>query len=281
MDRRRWWLVAALATILVVIGGYVGVALARQPDLTAQWEPLAVGPSPSATTAAPAVTASPSASPSPSRTPRKTPTRTPTKTPKKPTAKPTTTITVAPTVPAPPGCAGKIGTDLSLSAVRDLLEDGTALHAWSGLPAPQGLSELPTIAVPLNLLKAIAYQESGWQSACQANDGIGFGLFQVSADTQDWMNQRFGEAYDRMVPGDNVKIAVSYLEWLIVYFGGYYFDQHYDLSDEDLLNYVIAAFNVGYGALETPDGGLEIVNPQYVSAVRSEMEPDCVCQSWG
>lgn len=274
MARQLWLVYGGVAALVVAMTAFVVVAVGGdQPDLAADPGPL-ISPTADAT---PSIPAAPTTATSPGPKPRSTPSKTPSK---KPTKKPTTKITVAPTVPAPPGCAGKIGTDLSKSAVRGLLEDGAALDEWAALPTPQGLDPLPPIKVPLKLLRAIAFQESGWQSACKARDGIGFGLFQVAKDTQDFVNQRFFETWDRMKPADNVKIAVAYLQYNIVYIGGNYFDQHYDLSDTDLLNYVIASFNVGtFGVLDGDALG-EIPNPGYVSAVRTEMLPECVCQGW-
>jgi hypothetical protein len=237
----------------------------------------------SVTTRTPVPSGTVSPTPSPPATPAPVPTKAPSKLPTKKVSpsKPAHTVTAAPTVPPPPGCAGFEGTNLSRAQVRALLESGAMMDIWSTVATPAGLQPLPSIKIPLNLLKAIAYQESGWQSACKANDHIGFGLFQVSADTQDFINTRFEESYDRFVPADNVKIAAAYLSWLVVYFGGYYFDEHYTLDNGDLLDAVIASFNVGDGAvgLSDPDR-IVIPNPQYVSAVLSEMQPDCECQSW-
>jgi Transglycosylase SLT domain len=188
--------------------------------------------------------------------------------------------TVAPTEQP---CAGFRGSNLSKTSVKNLLTSASARQPWVGVQQPSGLTKpLPKITVPLKLLKAIAAQESGWQSACKSNDGLGFGLFQVSQQTEDFVNSRFGKSYDRFVAADNVAIATTNLAWLLVYFGQFKFHETYSWSNTDLVDAVVAAFNVGYG---TVDQGNTIVIPDYaqayVNAVRLQELPTADCQHWG
>lgn len=226
-------------------------------------------------TADPAATALSPASTSPART--SAPAR-------KPAAKssPTHDATPPATAPQEPGCAGEQGTDLGHVQVDSILKKAAAIHIWATVPPPTDVTKpLPTIATPLRLLKAIAFQESGWRTACNSRDGIGFGLFQISASTQDMVNQRFTMTYDRMKPADNAAIASVYLQWLIVYLADDAFRDRYSLSNTKLLDAVIASFNYGQGAI---DPHQKIVYPgtsmAYVAAVREEMKPGCKCQSW-
>ena len=236
------------------------------------------GPQPVFVTSGPGDSPSPSPTRSPAPSPRPTPKKSPSKKPPtSPSKKPTETV--AP----PPGCAGFQGKNLSKTAVKNLLVAASERQPWVGVQQPANLTKpLPKITVPLKLLRAIAAQESGWQSACKSNDGQGFGLFQVSAETQDFVNGRFGETYDRFVPADNVAIATDNLAWLLVYFGQFHFNETYSWSTTKLFNAVVASFNVGYGTINPGDS---IVIPNYaqayVNAVRQEESPSADCQSWG
>jgi hypothetical protein len=236
------------------------------------------GPQPVFVTSGPGDSPSPSPTRSPAPSPRPTPKKSPSKKPPtSPSKKPTETV--AP----PPGCAGFQGKNLSKTAVKNLLVAASERQPWVGVQQPANLTKpLPKITVPLKLLRAIAAQESGWQSACKSNDGQGFGLFQVSAETQDFVNGRFGETYDRFVPADNVAIATDNLAWLLVYFGQFHFNETYSWSTTKLFNAVVASFNVGYGTINPGDS---IVIPNYaqayVNAVRQQESPSAACQSWG
>jgi len=85
------------------------------------------------------------------------------------------------------------------------------------------------------------------------------------------MNQRFGYAYDVHDVAGNAALGSAYLQWLVKYFGDVYFQSNYDLTVTDpnnptLLDAVIAAYNVGFGAVDTKQG-LKIPNRPYVNAV--------------
>lgn len=237
-------------------------------------EPAEPGPSPSGVAVfgkAPAAKASPSPTrrrstaaarpaPSPSRRPVKV------AGPPPPAPKP------APVTDRP--CPYHEGTDASRSTVKSALVAAANTHFWSSAD----------ITVPVNLMKAVAWQESGWQSTIIACDG-GIGTMQIMPDTEDWMNQRFGTSYDAHTLTGNTKIGAAYLEWNIKYFGDVYFNGDYTLDPADcpdetspcLLNAIIASYNFGFGAVDT-DKGLVIPNPQYVRNVRALMT-ECECLS--
>jgi hypothetical protein len=216
---------------------------------------------------------SPSASEAPSPTPSKP------KPKPSPSRKPVTIPGPPPPAPAPSPvpsgvvCPYHYGTDAPLADVGTALETAAARHFWTTSP----------VNLPVPLIKAIAKQESGWQSTIVACDG-GIGTMQIMPNTATWMNQRFGTSYDLKTLSGNTMIGSAYLQWLIKYFGDVYFDSSYSLGTDDcaqdpnvpdykepcLLNAVIAAYNYGYGKVDTPNG-LVIPNPDYVRPVRALM----------
>lgn len=216
----------------------------------------------------------PSASASPSPTPSKA-------SPKPRTTHETTPPPVIPSVviPAPPGCAGFTGKNLSASKVNTILTEAQTVQEWKGI-GQSGVDPrmwpIPKIVVPMSMLKAIAYMESGWRSACKGRDGIGFGLFQVSADTADFVNQRFGENFDRMTPAGNAALAVGYLEWIIAHLGLLHFGTDFDLTkNSTFIDAVIESFQQGPDAVLV-NRKIVMNNPDYVTAVRAMM----VSQPW-
>ena len=140
--------------------------------------------------------------------------------------------------------------------------------------------------MPVNLVKATAWQESGWQSNIIACDG-GVGLMQVMPNTAAFVNRRFEKSYSIDDPADNATLGANYLAWLIKYFGDVYFEGDYTLDGSGacadhtapcLINAVIASYNFGFGAVDTDDG-LVIPNPRYVENVRALMT-ECECLSF-
>jgi Transglycosylase SLT domain len=214
------------------------------------------------------------AAPTTSPTPKKSaPTRPPTK--PKPKRKPPveTQLPPAPPKPPPAGCAPKReGTAATRAQVKEALTAAAGRTYWP--------TSAPGIKVPLSLVKATAWQESGWQSNIVACDG-GIGLMQVMPDTAAFVNQRFGQSYDVRDYKENATLGANYLAWLIKYFGDVYFEGEYTLAgcgsntEPCLLNAVIAAYNFGFGAVDT-DAGLVIPNPRYVRNVRALMT-ECAC----
>ncbi|MGW4154966.1 transglycosylase SLT domain-containing protein [Micromonospora chersina] len=232
-------------------------------------------------TAVAAMGAKPSAKPSPSASPKPKPKPTRTTTAPLATPKPPTETRVPPPPPKPAasGCQPSYrGTQATRSQVKSALSDAAARTYWP--------TSAPDIKIPLTLMKATAWQESGWQSNIVACDG-GIGLMQVMPATADWMNQRFGQSYDIDAYQDNAYLGGTYLAWLTKYIGDMYFESDYRLDaalctselNSCLLNAVIAAYNYGHGAVAREGEPLAIPNPQYVRNVRALMT-ECVCLSY-
>ncbi|WP_405430782.1 transglycosylase SLT domain-containing protein [Micromonospora sp. NBC_00617] len=232
-------------------------------------------PSPSAVAA---MGAAPSRSASASPTPSKKPTRTTAAPKPRAVAKaPTETqVPPAPPKPAPSSCKPSYkGTQASRADVKAALTDAANRTYWP--------SSAPELKIPLNLVKATAWQESGWQSNIYACDG-GVGLMQVMLGTATWMNQRFEQRYDIAGYRDNAYLGANYLAWLTKYIGDMYFESDFRLDadlctaelDSCLLNAVISAYNYGHGAVAQEGRPLAIPNPSYVRNVRALMT-ECVC----
>ena len=150
-----------------------------------------------------------------------------------------------------------------------------ALAASAGTPF---WSDQPSIILPAPLLDALAWEESGWQSTIIACDG-GIGTMQIMPATATWMNQRFGTNWDVNTLSGNTNLGAEYVEWLVRYFGDVYYNGSYDLSNQDLLNDVVAAYNVGPGAIDPTAGTAGIPNWQYVNNVEALMT-SCPCLSF-
>ncbi|MFD7901396.1 transglycosylase SLT domain-containing protein [Kitasatospora sp. NPDC059747] len=166
---------------------------------------------------------------------------------------------------------------------------GAALTAAAGQArtltlSSGGTDKLPPL--PVNLVKAIAWQESGWQSGILACDG-GIGTMQVMPNTVSWMNTKFGTVSDAKTLAGNVQLGTQLLDWLVAYFGDSGFGGTYDLSPDPatgktpLLDLVISAYNAGAGnvhyntatdpATGATVGSLVIPNPGYVANVKALM----------
>ncbi|MFG1834417.1 transglycosylase SLT domain-containing protein [Micromonospora chersina] len=235
-----------------------------------------------------AMGAKPSAKPSPSASPKPSTSRAGAP---RPTVKPLTE-TKAPPAPKPPvaGCKPSYkGTAATRSQVKQALTDAAAKTYWP--------VSAPDIQVPLNLVKATAWQESGWQSNIYACDS-GVGLMQVQPPTAEFVNDRFEKSYDLDAYRDNAVLGANYLAWLTKKIGDSHFGSDYRLDTSlctseltsCLLNAVIAAYNVGPGNVapdcepgKSPPCGppppLRIPNEQYVYNVRALMT-ECVCLSY-
>ncbi|PYC70362.1 lytic transglycosylase [Micromonospora arborensis] len=220
------------------------------------------------------------AAPSHRATPTAKPTKKSTRTAPKPlaVAKPPTETNVppAPPKPAPSSCKPSYkGTQATRAEVKAALTDAAGRVYWP--------VSAPDIKIPLNLLKATAWQESGWQSNIYACDG-GVGLMQVMPDTATWMNQRFEKSYRIDDYRDNAYLGATYLAWATRYIGEMYFESDFRLDpalctaelNSCLLNAVIAAYNFGHGAVAQEGEPLAIPNPSYVRNVRALMS-ECVC----
>ncbi|MEO3743287.1 transglycosylase SLT domain-containing protein [Plantactinospora sp. B5E13] len=277
--RRAGSVLAAVVAVAMLATGCADRGGTGQTD-SAAGVPSAGEPETVATTTEPATPEPPSvvglgAKPTPSATPARKPSQRPTprRTPKPPTE------TQVPPAPKPPdeGCTKPRyeGSQASRAEVGQALTNAAGRVYWP--------VSAPSIRIPLDLLKATAWQESGWQSNIIACDG-GRGLMQVMPDTATWMNQRFEKSYDIDDYQDNAYLGATYLAWTTKYIGDMYFDADYRLDadlctselNSCLLNAVIAAYNYGHGAVAVEGEPLTIPNPQYVRNVRALMT-ECEC----
>jgi hypothetical protein len=260
-DRAKTVVAVVGCFLLVLAVGTLGFLLimpgAKGPDDGTLY--LAPAPTTPATTPdVPTTTPPPPATPPP-----------PTKaTTKKVIPKPTSTQKAAakdipPVISHDPPKAGctptHTGTDAPKADVKNALLAAGHRHYWSGVQLDPHLTvPLPVITVPDNLMKAFAWQESGWQSTILACD-TGIGTMQLMPDTVEQVNIRFGTSFDVNTLAGNTQLGAQYIEWLIMYFGIYNFDQHFDLAisaplgphgeQVTLLQAVTAAYNVGPGTI--------------------------------
>jgi soluble lytic murein transglycosylase-like protein len=178
-----------------------------------------------------------------------------------------------------PACAHHEGTKVSRAKAKSALVAAAAKIYWP--------TTAPEIKVSADLVKSVAWHESGWQSDIVNCDG-GRGLMQVMPDTVEMINNRFGQSYDPHDYRQNALLGANYLAWLTRYFGGAYFGGKYDLSPAKckthasmcLLNMVIAGYNAGFGSVdEAHDRDKSLPNPEYVDSVRSLMS-SCYCDRY-
>jgi soluble lytic murein transglycosylase-like protein len=263
--RRHLWLVAAVALMVTAGCGVVGGNAAEQPepDFVAA-TPTDPGPAFDPVTDPP--TTEPAPKPSSS----------------KPKPKPSKTTKATPTVDPnnfqAPACATYQGKAVSKAKAKAALNAAAAQHYW---PA-----SAPTLVVPSDLVRAISWNESGWQSNIVNCDG-GFGLMQVMPDTVDMMNTRFEKTYDSHVYQQNAEIGANYLAWLTRNIGDNYFGGSYSLSTSKcksttswcLLNAVIAAYHAGVGTIEQSAASKKLPATDYVYVVRSLMA-SCYCDRY-
>jgi hypothetical protein len=213
-----------------------------------------------------------SPSPSPSRKPSPSPSKKKATTHPKPSRKPV----AGPKPPAvpkkPAGCTStRKGTLAPRSTVESALTNAASIHAWT----------TTNITVPANLVYAVAWQESGWQSNVVSCVGA-VGLMQVTPDTATFMNNRFGSKYNLQTVTGNADLGSENLQWLIKYFGDVYFNSNYDLTTVDpdnptLLDAVLAAYNVGFGNVDTKAG---LVIPSGARNYANNVEHWMTAQPW-
>jgi len=156
--------------------------------------------------------------------------------------------------------------------------DAAAARTYN--PPINGVPPVPITVSPV-LLKAVAWQESGWQSNVVSCYGA-YGTMQVTSDTATWMNGQYGTDYDLHTLSGNTSLGAEYLAWLIYYFGHFCFNDDYDISHldpdhPDLRDAVLAGYNVGVGKIDTPDG---LVIPTDVRGYTNAVEADMSTQPW-
>jgi len=208
------------------------------------------------------------------------PSPTPSKTTTKPKPKPKSTEPTAPPFWSQlPACAHfDKTTPVAKSKVKTALKSAAGRIYWR--------TEAPTLKLNYPLVKAIAWQESGWKSNIHNCDG-GAGIMQVMPATVEMINQRFGLAYDASKYQDNAYVGANYLAWLTKWASFNYFKNSYDLSTSKckshtswcLLNVVISGYNAGQGGIEQAAATKTLPNPEYVAAVRALMTR-CQCDQY-
>ncbi|GGK71293.1 hypothetical protein GCM10012284_01310 [Mangrovihabitans endophyticus] len=240
-------------------GGSGGVA-ARPVATPEETFPIEAVPETSSASPSPS-----SASPKPSRTARSHATSSP-------------TPTQDPNFFQEPACAEHEGTKVSKAKAKSALVAAAGKRYWP--------TSAPGIKISKDLVKSVAWHESGWQSNIVNCDG-GRGLMQVMPDTEAFINQRFGQSYDVRDYRENAVLGANYLAWLTKALGDDHFDGDYDLSPSKcpshgsrcLLNLVIAGYNAGRGAVDEAYAEKRLPNPEYVDSVRSLME-SCYCDRY-
>ena len=116
------------------------------------------------------------------------------------------------------------GTRLAVPAAT---APSVALGGAESLPArlrssPERLALLPVFdqwaahyGVPADLLKAMTWLESGWQSDVVSSTGA-VGIGQLMPDTVTWMEEELiGLDLDPWDPDDNIRMSARYLRWLL------------------------------------------------------------------
>jgi N-acetylmuramoyl-L-alanine amidase len=114
----------------------------------------------------------------------------------------------------------RIGARLSLPAPETIPAPGSSLPRRLRA-SPSRLALIPLFevwaahhGVPADLLMAMAWVESGWQSAATSPVGA-MGVGQLMPDTVRWMRRLIGERLDPRDPSDNIRMAARYMQWLL------------------------------------------------------------------
>ena len=257
------WLVAVTALIVAAGCGMGGKAADQaQPDFVAA-SPTDTGPEFEPIT------------------PTSEPTAEPSRTSSKPKPKPSktkATPTEDPNNFEAPACATYEGKAVSKAKAKAALNAAAAKHYWP--------TSAPNLTVSSDLVRSIAWNESGWQSNIVNCDG-GYGLMQVMPDTVDMMNTRFEKTYNSHVYQQNAEVGANYLAWLTRNIGDNHFGGNYSLSTSKckstsswcLLNAVIAAYHAGVGTIDAAATSKKLPASDYVYVVRSLMA-SCYCDRY-
>jgi hypothetical protein len=265
-SRQRVAWLAAAALVLVVaagcgLGGHDNAKASSVADAQAEptsAQPTPEEPTPEETTPPPPPTTKPAAKPKPKKT--------------------SATPTEDPNNFQLPACAKHQGKKVTRAQAKSALTAAAAKIYWP--------TDAPTLKLSADLVKSVAWHESGWQADIVNCDG-GRGLMQVMPDTVDMINLRFGVSYKATDYKQNAILGANYLAWLTTYFSEKHFKDKYDLSPAHctshtkmcLLNMVIAAYNSGFGTVEDAWASKQLPNPEYVDSVRSLMT-SCYCDRY-
>jgi hypothetical protein len=262
-----------VAAVVVVVGVRPGVRTVADPGTWVAAPMASLPPSPSDPP-------SPTASPTPSPTPKPSPSRKPKTPTKKATVKPVPSHSriAGPPPAGPPASPGSSCVSHS-GSVASKDQVAAALDAAAGETYRPPIGDLPPKAIQVSsvLLKAVAWQESGWQSDIESCYHA-YGVMQVTADTQTWMHTIYGTSYDAHTLSGNTSLGAQYLAWLVYYFGHFCFGDDYDLTHlnpaaPDLRDAVLAAYNVGFANVDTAAG--VYISPEarsYTNAVEGLMD---------
>jgi len=262
-ERVRTWQLVVAAVVLIVLAGC---------GLTGNHDQAAAAPVAS-------IEAEPTSEAPTTDAPTETPSPTPSKTVKKTTKPAKPAATADPFWDQLPACAHyDKTTPASKAKVKAALKTASARIYWA--------ATAPTLKLNYPLVKAVAWQESGWKSNIHNCDG-GTGVMQVMPDTVTMVNNRFGMSYDLSKVQDNADAGANYLAWLTRYVGLNHFGSSQDLSAAKcktttswcLLNAVISGYNAGPGSIDAAAGSKTLPNPEYVNAVRALMTR-CQCDQY-
>jgi len=154
------------------------------------------------------------------------------------------------------GIASRLGFSLDSLVSVNSLTDPSLLQAGQALALPTGTvpvdqatvgsiltTEAQAEGLEVGLLKAIAWQESGWRMVTAADGGIG--IMQLMPDSVDWVsNTLLGSPINPYNPTDNVKAGAIMLR--------YYLSVYSDAA------HAIAAYHQGMASVNaegiTPEG---------------------------
>jgi hypothetical protein len=264
---RRLLGITALVTAVLLTGG-CGLFAGHDHTTVAAGDDVATSqsPIPEESTEAPEPT-----TPAPSPSTRKA-------TSKPKPAKTSATPTEDPNNFQLPACAHHEGKKITKAQAKAALTSAAGKIYWP--------TSAPGLKLSSDLVKSIAWHESGWQSDIVNCDG-GRGLLQVMPDTTAQMNQRFGQHYLDTDYKQNAQVGANYLAWLAKYFGDEFFRNKYDLTTKSckthtslcLLDMVIAGYNSGVAEVDETHASGTLPNPAYVDSVRSLMS-SCYCDRY-
>lgn len=120
----------------------------------------------------------------------------------------------------------RIGQRLSIPATSTAKVAATSASSSNGLPRrlqsqPTRLALMPafdrwarTYGVPHDLLKAMTWVESGWQTQKVSSTGA-IGIGQLMPDTVDFMNVLLATKLDPRVPEHNIRMSARFLRYLL------------------------------------------------------------------
>lgn len=273
--RQRLFAIVGALLLLAIAGGVVFAAMAPDPapqQVAQRAQPTATLTATSTLTATVKPTAKPTARPTARPTPRPVPTLPPpppipTKPPTSSNSNPTANFCPTPTpLPAPTATNTPVPTATATATVSPVASasassspGGTSASVGSyvGLVMPTACQTCPyyagnnpsqsqiasalanaaaTYGLPVNLVKAIAWQESHWHEDVTSCDG-GIGLMQVQYYVYPWLNSvsipsvvgcpMAATNYDPYTVQGNANLGAKYLKYLYCYYsfwGSYNYD---------------------------------------------------------